>query len=303
MKMNRKVIGISVASLGILFSIGGAVALYTQAADNASFGISAGHYQGSEGAITYKINGNTSGTIAPSYNVQGTSINHGEGLGGQNGENRYTEIEYSMPLSATFADGLNAQTYVAGNISVSITDIPAAYQGKLAIWVDIDGYVAGSYGEANYNHVFMNSDYAITSENQSFVANHDVTVAASGTQTLRVFMKFDLAGIDMLAQDEAALEYSLNVVWGAPSEGYIPAYVVGNGNQWAKNDDFAMTRNINRATAEGEEWMYTNLPGTLGEAKCIIGDTWSTGGNAVLNSESTYTVYWNGSGDASFSAN
>ena len=36
MKISKKLIGIGVASLGMVFSIGGAVALYTKAASNAS---------------------------------------------------------------------------------------------------------------------------------------------------------------------------------------------------------------------------------------------------------------------------
>ena len=125
MKINKKLIGISVASLGILFSIGGAVALYTQAAEEASFGISAGAYAGSGGLVTYKIN-NTAGNsnVAPSYLTAG-------GVGGGTGlSTTYTQVEYAIALSAEYTNGSNAQNFVVGNLGISLTNIPEAYRGK-----------------------------------------------------------------------------------------------------------------------------------------------------------------------------
>ena len=292
MKINKKLIGISVASLGVLFSIGGAFALYQQAATDASFGISQGEYEGSVGEVTYKINGSTSGTIAPAY-LKHDGTNGGTGLGGL-----YDQVLYDMPLSATFANTLNAQDYVVGNISVSITNIPEAYRGKLAIWVDIDGYEDDSLGADTYGHAFMNSDYAITNENTSYSGTADVAVSSAGTQHLRIFLKYDLEGVNLLNKDEAGLGYTLSVTWGEPSNSFIPAYVLGNANQWTPDGNFAMAPNINKASDEGFEWIYNNLPGTIGEAKCFKADVWSAGDNAALDAEKSYTVYWNGSNES-----
>lgn len=293
MKINKKLIAIGVASLGTLFSIGGAFALYTQAADNASFGISAGAYAGSGGTLTYKINNTTGNSvIAPEYLTTGGD-NGGTGL-----STTYTQVQYSMALGANFASGANAQDFVVGNLGVSITNIPEAYRGKLSIWVVIDGYEAASLGEATYKNVFMNSDYAITNENQSFTGNHDVAVSSSGTQVLHIYLKYNLESFDTLTQNEASLGYSLSVTWAAPSNEFEKAYVVGNGNQWTEDDGFSMAPNINKPNAEGFEWVYNNLPGSLGEGKCKKGETWSSGDNAPLNAEKSYNVYWSGSDSA-----
>ena len=296
MKINKKLIGITIASLGMVFSIGGAVALYTQAASNAQFGISAGTYAGSGGTVTYKIN-NTSGAsnVAPQYLTTGGE-NGGTGLSAT-----YTQVEYSMALSAVYANNANNQNYVVGNLGVSLTNIPEAYRGKLAVWVVIDNYVSNSLGEATYKNVFMNSDYAITAENQSFVANHDVAVSSNGTQVLHIYLKYNLAGIDTLTQNEVGLGYTLSVTWGEPSNAFVPAFVKGDGNQWEAHDDFAMLPNINKASAEGWEWIYNNLPGTIGETKCFIHendtDKWSHE-NYQCDSEKTYNVTWSGVADA-----
>ncbi len=290
MKINKKLIGISVASLGILFSVGGAVALYTQAAEEASFGISAGAYAGSGGLVTYKIN-NTAGNsnVAPNYLTAG-GVGGGAGL-----STAYTQVEYSMALSATFANGMPEQDYVVGNLAISITNIPEAYRGKLSIWAVIDNYESASLGEHYYKNIFMEEDYAITAENQSFAGNYDVAVSSIGTQVLHIYLKYNLAGIDTLTQNEAPLGYNLSVSWGEPSNAFAKAYIKGDANQWTDDDGYSMVPNINKAYSEGWEWVYNNLAGTLGEAKCVYGANWSNaGGNFALDAEKTYNVYWSG---------
>ena len=306
MKKN-KLLGIAIATLGVAISFGSAIALYTRAATNANFGISQGTYTGSTGTVTYKINGNTSGSIAPSY-LKHDGTNGGLGLSA--GEDGYDQVEYIFPLSATFAEDVTQQSYVAGNLAVSVTNIPSKWQGKLSIWVDVDGYGyydenynghashvhEDYYGYTTYRTAFMNSDYAITNENSSYSANRNIVVEASGVQSLRIFLKYDLTGLNNITLDEESLGYTLNVTWGAVSttaSNYeAPAYVVGNGNMWTDDDEYAMVRNIKATSAE---WMYNNLKGTMAEAKCHIGDTWSSGDNEQLAADKTYDVYWNGS--------
>lgn len=293
MKISKKLIGIGVASLGMIFSIGGAIALYQQAADNAQFGISAGAYAGSGGTITYKINNATGDSIVlnPSYLTSGGD-NGGTGLSAT-----YTQVEYDIALGASFAAGANAQDFVVGSLSVSVANIPAVYQGKLAIWATIDGYEANSLGAATYQHVFMNSDYAITAQATSFSGTHDVAVSASGTQHLRIYLKYNLAEFDTLTQNQASLGYTLSVAWTKPSNAFEPAFVVGNGNQWTEDDGFSMAPNINKPSAQGWEWVYNNLPGSMDETKCKIGANWSAE-NYKLTDGHNYNVYWSGNNGA-----
>lgn len=311
MKKN-KIIGIAVASAGILLSIGGAAALYTRAASPTGFGIGAGTYSGSNGAVTYKVNGNTSGPVAPEYWNDDGSDKLGHGLGGE-----YNQIVYEMALSAEYAAvGTHAQSITAGNLAVSLTNIPEAYRGHLALWVDIDGYTANTVGAKNYEKSFMDKkngstneyeDFAISADegHTTFERNRDIAVKSNGAQKLRIFMKFDetiTAGSGLYGKNEASLGYKLAVTWGALSQSFESAHVVGNGNLWTEDDEFAMVPNIDAADWE---WRFENCPGTLGEAKCRKGDVWSHNGNAVLDSSKTYTVKWTGNADsdAVFTAN
>ena len=296
MKISKKLIGICIASFGAIASIGGAFALYQQAAEDTSFGISAGVYAGSGGTLTYKINdAGGASNVDPQYLTAGGD-NGGTGL-----STTYTQVEYSMALSAEYAAGANAQNFVVGNLGISLTNIPEAYRGKLAVWAVIDNYVASSLGEHYYKNVFMAEDFAISAEegHTQFVANHDVAVSSAGTQVLHIYLKYNLAGIDTLTQNEASLGYSLSVTWGQPVS-FNPAYVKGDANQWTADDGFSMAPNINKAHAEGWEWIYNNLPGTIGETKCFINDgedKWSAE-NYACDPAKSYNVTWSGANGA-----
>lgn len=295
MKISKKLIGLSVASLGALASIGGAFALYQQNAEPVSFGISAGTYAGSGGSVTYKINGaGGNSEVAPAY-MTALGENGGTGLSAT-----YTQVKYEMALSAAYA-GNNAQDFVVGNLGISLTNIPVEYQGKLAVWAVIDNYTDASLGEHYYKNVFMNEDFAINDQegHASFVANHDVAVSSSGTQVLRIYLKYNLAEIDTLTKNEASLGYSLAVTWGQPV-GFNPAYVKCDGNQWTADDGYSMAPNINKAHSEGWEWIYNNYPAAKGETKCFIddgGDRWSQE-NFVPTEGKSYNITWSGENGA-----
>ena len=296
--MKKKLIGIAVASFGMILSVGSAVALYMNSADPASFGISQGTYEGSEGAITYKINGNTSGTVAPQY-LKSNGENGGTGLGGE-----YTQVKYEFTLSAAYSSTLIEQNFVVGCLHLSISNIPELYQGKLAIWAGIEGYEEGSLGEHYYAKSLMpgDVDFNITSEASSLDVSSDVAVATAGTQKLCVYLKYNLAQINVGEQNEASLGYLLDVSWSKPTN-FTYAYVEGDSIMWNADEKYAMNPNINKAyDPENDwEWVYNNLPGSFGpEAKCIIPNAdpelsvWSGGENAELNAEKSYNVYWTG---------
>ena len=292
MKISKKLIGITVASLGMVFSIGGAIALYQTGAENTGFGISAGAYAGSGGTVTYKIN-DTAGnsTLNPVYMTSG-----GED-GGTGLSTTYTQVVYEGTLSATFANELNPQDFVVGNLSVSVNNIAEAYRGHLAIWVDVDGYVDASLGKYYYEH-FMEHDYQITNEVQSYSDSKNIAVSSNGVQKVRVFLKFDLGSYNLLEKNEANLEYSVAIQWGAANNEFVAAYVVGDRNQWTVDDEFMMAPNINKAYSEGWEWYYSNLPGTLGDAKCQLKNgAYSGGEDFSLDPAKTYNVYWDGNNE------
>lgn len=289
MKKN-KIIGIAVASAGILLSVGGAAALYTRAANPTGFGIGAGQFHGATGTVTYMINNKTEGSVAPQYWSTSGDDHTGTGL-----RSSFTQVVYEMTLSADYAaEGTHAQTVTMGNLGVSLTEISTAYRGHLSLWVDIDGYAADSIGKTRFEHVFMDSDFAITAEegHTEYVQNRDIAVKSAGVQKLRIFLKFDSTIANdnqLLTKDEAALEYTLSVSWGKVSQAYESAYVVGDGNQWTEDDEFVMVPDIDNATWR---WRFDNCPGTLLKAKCKKGDNWSTGDDATLEANKSYNVLW-----------
>ena len=298
--MKKKLIGIAVASFGMILSVGSAIALYVKNCDPTSFGISQGTYEGSEGLITYKINGNTSGTVAPQY-LKANGENGGTGLGGE-----YTQVKYEFALSATYSSTLIAQNFVVGSLHLTIDNIPAAHQGKLAIWAGVEGYEEGSLGEHYYSKSLMPGgvDFAITNEvgHGAFNVNSNIAVSTAGTQKLCVYLKYNLGDYNLVEQDEASLGYTLDVSWG-DSVSFNYAYVKGNGNQWTVDDKYAMNPNINAAYEnEGDfEWIFNNLPGTMESAKCFKAgepDIWSADPNANLDAEKSYNVIWNGSSES-----
>ena len=133
----------------------------------------------------------------------------------------------------------------------------------------------------------------------SYSDSKDVAVAAAGTQTLRVYLKYDFTDVDPTTLDEGSLGATVSVTWGAASNSFNAAYVVGNGNMWTEDDEYAMAPNIE---ASSWEWIYNGLSGSMAEAKCRIGDTWSADPNASLDADKVYDVYWGGSGAATFTA-
>jgi hypothetical protein len=294
--MKKKLIGIAVASFGMILSVGSAIALYVQNCDPASFGIGQGTYEGSEGAITYKINGNTSGAVNPTYRKL-AGEEEGTGLGGE-----FTQVKYEFALSATYSSSLIAQNFVVGNLSVVVNNIPAKYQGKLAIWAGIEGYEANSLGEHYYASSLMpnGEDFAISDAegHDAFNVSSDIAVSSAGTQKLVVYLKYTLGDYNLVEKDEASLGYSLSVSWKEASS-FNYAYVKGDSIMWSADEKYAMNPNINKPYAEGWEWVYNNLPGSFGPgAKCQVGDTWSADPNANLDAEKSYNVYWTGAADA-----
>ena len=302
MKKN-KIIGFAVASFGAVASISLAAALYIRAANNVTMGISQGQYVGSNGEITYTINGNTAGNLQPSY-LKSDGTNGGTGLGpvtlvGAEDQEYYTQVKYEATLGANFADDLTVQQQIVGNVSVSITNIPAAAQGNLSIWVCMEGYLENSQGKDEFQTAFMQSDYAITSEHPSYTGSADVAVKSSSVQKVAIYLKYSTAYVsDLYAQDEALLGYTLSVTWGEASNDYKFAYVVGDHTQWSDDEEFRMAPEIDR-TESGYRWVYNNLPGSFGQAKCHGGElvAWSAGDNATLSSGTNYNVYWSGNGN------
>lgn len=288
--MKKKLIGISVATFGVVLSVGSAIALYQKAASNVEFGISAGAYAGAEGAITYKINNSTGAVnVAPQYYKSNGEDNEGLALGGE-----YTQIKYEFTLGAAFEDYDADQTFVMGKVSVALTDLDADLYGKVTVWAAVQGYTENTIGASSFGGALIN-DIVIADAETICAGASDISVAAAGVQKLVVWVKFAMAELDLFALNEKANLYALNVTWGKVSDDYVLAYIVGDQTHWTKDEKYSMAVNAN---ADSFEWMYECLPQSFGEFKVVCGDTWchADGENHVLAHE-TGDIYWTAGGD------
>ena len=294
MKISKKLIGIGIASLGVILSVGGAIALYTKAANNAQFNINGAAYAGSTKEVTYKIN-NTAGNaaaIAPTYC-------DGEGNpGGVALSPAYPQVKYEFILGGDFEAGLPAQDFVMGNVSVALTNLNSTLYNKVTVYASVTGYAEGKIGASAFGTALVDN-ITIADAETACVGNRDISVAAAGVQKLTVWVKVDFEHYNSMLFDELSGDlYDLDVAWGPVTPGFTPAYVVSNHSNWVQDDEFAMAVNIN---ADGYEWMYKGLPGSYGPAKVVCGDTWCHAeGNHDLDPAKTYDVYWTAGGDATF---
>ena len=307
MKKN-KLIGLVVATAGVVASFAAAAALYTKNADAIEFGIGA-KYEGKEGYITYKVNNSVSGTVAPkyctNYTVQSglTNKEDGTGLGGD-----YTQIKYEFQLGATFTpESLHAQDYVVGDFSINLTNIHESFRGHAHIWVSTQGFASGSLGEHYYSS-WMEQDAALDAATYSI--HKELTVSSTYEQSVVLYIKLDSAVIDdALMELNGAKFCDISATWDK-SASFEYAYVVGSMTSWEKDEAYAMTPNIAH-TMENEndwEWAYTNLKeaqiaGENAKAKCQKGEgdgSYSAGDDFSLDPSTTYTVTWKEGQEAVF---
>lgn len=305
MKNKNKVIGILVGTAGVIASIGAASALYIKEAQKVGFGIGA-KYSGGTGAINYLINGESTGTVNPSY-VKSNGENGGEGLGGV-----YTQVHYSFPLSATFSSDIPAQPYVNGNFKVDLKNINSVLVDNSVISIVGSGYqryVEGqeevpaneTIGYKTYNKGLI-VDEPIDAATKTF--SYDLCVGAAGGQSIDVWFKLNSAieGNALADLHEGKL-FDLSVTWGEVGEGYEGSYVISAGSSWSEDSAYAMYPNLK---AKDWEWMFTGLSGELSKAKCKKGGNYSSNtgegtdadGNVLLDAAKTYDVYWNGNNGA-----
>lgn len=304
MMKKNKIIGIAVASLGVLISFSSAFALYKKGVDPVGFGIGAATYTSSTDTVSYKINSASAPTVAPSYlKTDGTN-------GGTAFDDEYRHAKYEFTLGASYAEGLTVQDYIVGNLSVSLTGIPASLQGKVKVSMYFDGYVANSLGAHFYgNNLTTGSEGSETAINETTISGaslsvnaRDICVATSGVQKFVVYFALD-DSVDVLSMNEANDLWTLSVTWGTPVS-FNYAYLANTQTLWAEDDEFVMAPNIAKSySGEGDWEWYGQIKGTaqLTQAKPRQGDAWAGGSNLELTEGTIYNVCWSGVNDAAFS--
>ena len=146
MKM-KKIIGFLVAGAGAVASFAVAAALYTKDVNPVGFGIGA-EYHAQDGAISYKIAGENSGTVTPHY-LDGDGHNGGTGITAV-----YRQVEYVFPLTAVYSR--QAQDYVFGNFKLDIENISTELRNHSAVWVELKDF-GDEYYTAEAAHTMENS--------------------------------------------------------------------------------------------------------------------------------------------------
>ena len=276
-----KLIGIGVASLGVVLSVGGALALYTKNATDVGFSFGKYNYTPVSGDINYYL-----GTEVSEEDVVGAST--------------ITKV-VKVPMSATYPNDLEtqviAQDYRAGNISVSFSG-GAVFEDKVSVSAAVKGYAVGSYLSGGVT-VINNETFTDASEGVSGAA--DVTVKAGDTtptiaelcQYLEVTLTFTGTYLDF---DEAS--FGLTVKWDKVSNEYSPAYIKGDLNNWTEAEEYRMVENID---ATQKEWVFKDLTGfeamkiyrKVGENETWVGpSTVNTSLNVTPDKTETYKVVW-----------
>ena len=274
-----KIIGVGVATFGILLSFGTSIALYQKGASNISFEFGGIGYTPHTGNINFKLGAEeiSGGAINPSNKVQTIKV----------------------PLSAVYPDGVIAQDSKAGNLAIEFT-ADAALANHVSVTARVSGYGEGSYYANNEEVRTLLNNVSYTGE--ALEANKDIFVKAgdenptvANNQYLEVLVTYDVTDENMLALAEKQVH--LDVTWDAPSANFVPAYVKGDGNGWEGVDEYQMVALLN-----GSDWEWT-FKDLTGFSKMKIfkagdpNDTWVGAGNdgsadVELDPESTYQVYW-----------
>lgn len=288
----NKIIGLSVAAFGVITSLGAALALYTANAENVSFGIAAGTYEGSTSNVNYRITNAVEGKVAPEYHdhagelaVEGAKLSP---------ENNIDQLKYAFTLGATFAEDLATQTNVMGKVSFSLTNLKPALYEKVTVWAGVQGYADNTLGSEQFSGALVN-DLVIEDEDTECTGEKCISVAAAGAQSLVIWVKFNLAGMTSYGLDELGDLFTLNVRWEALPNDYEVPYVVGDKTMWEEDDEFAMAVDIasEPVGAGAWVWAYNGIKGTdFSVAKVKKGSVWSAGDNAELNPAKVYDVTW-----------
>ena len=275
-----KIIGVGVATFGILLSFCTSIALYSKEASNITFEFGGIGYTPHSGNINFKLGEEeiSGGAINPSNKVQTIKV----------------------PLSAVYPAGVIAQDSKAGNIAIEFT-ADDALANKVSVTARVSGYQEGSYYANNeeVRTLLNNVSYtgtAIEVNKDIFVKAGDENPTIANNQYLEVLVTYDVTDENMLALAEKQVH--LDVTWDAPSSDFVPAYVKGDGNGWDAVDEYEMVALLN---GSDWDWTFKNLTG-FNRMKIFKpveagDDIWVGAGNdgsadVELDPELTYQVYW-----------
>lgn len=296
MKTN-KIIGIAVATFGVVLSTSVAFALYAHADSPKQIGI--GVFEqivSQDGDVNYQIDtiaaDNENAAFSPEHlsNAYSFRVGASKGLDSVLPLQKYTVGDLSIRISST-------NTTLIQNLTAAAS--VAVPQNK---WQDnSDDDDDGKIDLAVQKNV-GNTEITCSLTNFTAQSLKDVEGGVNSIVSLSLTLPA-LNEETMLAIAEAT--YTITASWVEPAN-FTYAYITGTQYGWAAaNNDSRMVPN---ALANSFEWMYEHYkdqtPGDSRGAKCIQWDqalnegngawAWSGGDDAVIALDKQYDVYWAG---------
>ena len=276
--MNKKLLGLLVASVGSVAAVCTSLALYISAPEVAGFevGIS------TDTDVTYKITEtNTESNVKTIIPGKGLSVEYS--LGATPGKN-YTQPYVTGKLTVTVTGDQTLLSYLEGGM-------------KLTYEQSADDPNASNYF-FNNNEGFNKLNLALVGEegSQTLTGSLNATVdIANGTKSLLTLGLNEAGVTNFLSVAESELK--VNITFTEVDSDYAHAYVVGDVTGWTKSDEYMMVPNIYANNADGYQWMYipsetqvATLTGT--QFKCLKGDLWSGGDSNHVGESDLLGIYW-----------
>lgn len=298
MKTN-KIIGIAVATFGVVLSTSVAFALYAHADNPKQIGIGVfDPIVSQDGDINFVIDSiaadNENAAFSPAHLSNAYSFR----IGANKGADSVLPLQNYTVGDLTVTISSSNTTLISNLTAVASVAVP---QNK---WQDNDTGTAND-GKLDLAVQKNQGNTAITCSLTNFAAQ-SVKDLAGGVNSI-VSLSLTLPALNeetMLAIGEAT--YTITASWVEPAN-FTYAYITGTQYGWAAaNNDTRMVPNA--LSDHGFEWMYQHYtdqtPGDARGAKCIQWDqalnngegawAWSGGDDAAIALDKQYDVYWAG---------
>lgn len=275
--MNKKLLGLLVASVGSVAAVCTSLALYISVPEDVSFevGIS------TDTDVTYKITEtNTENNVKTINPDQGLSVQYS--LGATPGKN-YTQPYVTGKLTVTVNGDQTLLSYLEGEMKLT--------------YEQTEGDEKASTYHFNNNTGLNTLSLELVGDagSQTLTGSINATVdIANGTKSLLTLGLNENGVTNFLSVAES--ELNVNITFAEVDSEYVHAYVVGDVTGWTKSDEYMMVPNIYASKDDGFQWMYipsetqvVTLTGT--QFKCLKGDLWSGGDNHV-GEDDLLGIYW-----------
>lgn len=191
-----------------------------------------------------------------------------------------------------------AQPYYVGKLTVDITgDVIDADKLIDKATLDLDSSTFEYKSEISGTSFWTNTLTAVEEPeagHKTFTGNIAFECGSTHGVDVALALKTTFADVDA-AIKWASKKLTVNIRFEESTYDWL--YVRGDFNGWAASSDYRLVPNIKATT---EEFMFSNLPGSIGAMK-VANDSWSceaaaaAGGNFTpAHTDVNYSLYWHG---------